>query len=30
MNGIFIPQSEIERQYEIAYSLRSETAGKKA
>ena len=30
MNGIFIPQSEIERQYEIAFSLRSETAGKKA
>ncbi|MBO5767963.1 MAG: tRNA (N6-isopentenyl adenosine(37)-C2)-methylthiotransferase MiaB [Clostridia bacterium] len=30
MNGIFIPQSEIERQYEIAFSLRGETAGKRA
>ncbi len=30
MNNIFIPQSEIERQYEIAYSLHSETKGKKA
>ena len=30
MNDIFIPHSEIERQYEIAYSLASETKGKKA
>lgn len=30
MNNIFIPQSEIERQYEIAYSLTAETKGKKA
>ncbi len=30
MNDIFIPQNEIERQHEIAFSLRSETAGKRA
>lgn len=30
MNNIFIPQNEIERQYDIALSLHSETVGKKA
>ncbi len=30
MNDIFIPHNEIERQHEIAYSLRAVTAGKKA
>ena len=30
MDNIFIPQAEIDRQIEIAHSLRSETKGKKA
>ena len=30
MNNLFIPQTEIERQYEIARSLTDETKGKKA
>ena len=30
MNDIFVPRSELERQKEIAVSLRAETEGKKA